>query len=94
MWQVVSNPPQLIPSWQELGPEQVIDESRAEAPGGNLHEPRPLQVTAQSLPEQLPPPAQLFVPEQVSLVLGALELRFSGQESLPEHSTLQLLPAQ
>ena len=92
--QVTSYPPQLTASWHALGPEHVMVESRAEAPGGRWHEPLPLQVIAQSLPEQFPPPAQLFVPEHTILVLGACAVTFSGHESVPAQSTLQLLPAQ
>jgi hypothetical protein len=93
MWQVTSNPPQLIELLQDLFPEQVSTVLIAPMLGFP-QESSPLQVTVHSSPSQYGPAAQLFVPPQMICVLGDPLWTFNGHESAPLHSTLQLSPPQ
>jgi hypothetical protein len=93
-WQVTPNPPQLMRLLQDFVPEQVSTVLVAPAPGLSLQEPSPLQLTAHSVPPQFDPEAQLFVPPQAIVVLGASLWMFQLHASDPEHSILQLSPPQ
>jgi hypothetical protein len=94
MLHVLSKPPQLMTPPHESVPEQSIVVFFAPVAGPEGHEPEPLQEILHESPLQFAPLLQLFAPEQITLVLGALLRMFKVQASEPAHSTLQLLPLQ
>jgi hypothetical protein len=91
MWQVTSNPPQLIEPLHEPFPEQSSTVSIAPA-AGFRQEPSPLQLTVHASPPQFDPAWQLLVPLQTIFVVGAWLETFNLQATAPAHSTMQSSP--